>query len=140
MRGLSSIIIGLALFGVGMWIYVETGFGMTMLMFAVGGAVLFVRGCYGMDVASANDVTAPMEFISNPAEAIVDAAVDRFGEYVTDKRKAAADKRKAEAEPVSTFDPDAVIAKYLENRPAPPVAAMQAPQQARGFGRKGLQG
>lgn len=132
MRGLSSIIVGLLLFGIGCWLYVESGFGTTMLMFAVGGAVLFVRGCYGIDINSPDDVVAPLEFISNPADAIVDSAVDKFSDLI-------ADRRKPTEEASSTFDPDAVIAKYLENRPAATAATAPAPPP-RGFGRKALQG
>ena len=130
MRGMSSIIVGILLAGAGAWLYMEGGFGTEVLVLVAAGALLGARGCMGSDISSVDDVAAPIEFLRNPAGAIVDEATDRLTEMLTQKKQ-------PEPEPVSTFDPDAAIARYLENRPVQEAAPPQHPP-IRGFGRKGL--
>ena len=142
MGGLTSILGGLVLLAIAVWFYIGGGgFSASTLALLVGAAVLFLRGAQGRSLTQAGDVTAPMDFVANPADAIVDAVVERVPGL--GPRRAA---RKSEPEEDGpAFDADAALARYLENRPAdlppivPPVAppiAQSAPR--RGFGRKGL--
>ena len=99
--------------------------------------MLFLKGAQGQNLAQAGDVSATMDFVADPAEAIVDAVAERVPGL--GPRRAARKSEPVEQEPA--FDADAAIARYLENRPAelPPIVppiAEAAPR--RSFGRKGL--
>jgi hypothetical protein len=71
-----------------------------------------------------------IDFVRDPADAIVDTATDQLADWFSDDKKSA---EKAE----QGFDPDAAIARYLAQRgPEPvPTAHSAAP---RVFGRKGI--
>jgi len=134
--GLTSILGGLVLFAIALWSYMNDGFSASTLALLVGSAVLFFRGAQGRSLTQAGDITAPMDFVANPAEAIVDAAVERvagLGPGRTGKKSDPADQTPA-------FDADAALARYLENRPAdmPPLERPAELAPRRGFGRKGL--
>ena len=133
MRGWSSILVGVALLGIAAWTHFTGMFSGAAILFGLPGAYLIYRGFQGVEIMDAGDPTALGDFISNPAEALVDAAVEKGDEWMTERRKAAAD---APAEPA--FDADAAIARYMANRPQDPVPAVQTSQPVRGFGRKGL--
>lgn len=127
MSGLSSIVIGLALLVLAFATAYAGGSMLGALAFAAAALFLFARGFMGRGVTSADDVTLPMDFVSDPAGTLVDAGIDRLGELLGGQSPAAiADK---------PFDPDAIIARHLEARGTPPAAE---PVAARGFGRKGL--
>jgi hypothetical protein len=132
MRGVTSILAGFALLGLALWAFWGEGASKSALAFAAGGAFLLVRGWQGLGITKAGDFMSPMSFIQNPARAIVDSAIDAAGELIEEKRKT-----KLEAEEASSFDPDAALARYMANRPEPPVGAEPAPAR-RSFGRKGL--
>ena len=134
MRGVTSIVIALGLLALAMWAFSSGGTSMGAA-FAGGAAILFVRGLQGRGVTQGGDTPGPIEFIRDPAGAIVDSAIDRIGDLL-------ADKDEAQAEQQPAFDPDAAIQRYLANRPeaAGPAdypSAAQPPAH-RGFGRKGL--
>ena len=79
MGGLTSILGGLVLLAIAVWFYISGGgFSASTLALLVGAAVLFLRGAQGRSLTQAGDVTAPMDFVANPADAIVDAVVERF--------------------------------------------------------------
>jgi hypothetical protein len=130
MRGVTSIVIALALLALAMWAFSSGGTSMGVA-FASGAAILFVRGLQGRGVTEGADTPGPIEFIRDPAGAIVDSAIDRIGDLLADKEAAPAE----EAKPA--FDPDAAIQRYLANRPES-ASAPPAPPAHRGFGRKGL--
>ena len=141
MGGLTSIIAGLVLFAIAVWSYMDGGFSASTLAFLVGAGVLIFKGAQGQNLTQAGDVSATMDFVKDPAEAIVDAVVERVP-GLGPRRPV----RKSEPEEQGpAFDADAALARYLENRPAdlppivPPIAPpMGEPAPRRGFGRKGL--
>jgi hypothetical protein len=108
--------------------------------FALAGAFLVYRGFQGVEVHEAGDPTALGDFISNPAEALVDAAVDKADDLRTERRKAAVAARSAAVdESLSGFDADAALARYMANRPeVGSVGAETTAAAVRSFGRKGL--
>src|SRR5687768_11550715 len=119
MRGWTSFFVGFLLLGLTYWSFSADGFGSTALMFAAGAAFFIYRGANGEGVDAAGDPTALMDFVSDPAEAIVDTATDKLGDWLGESKSAAAEwlggSKSAEAEPKG-FDPDAAVARYLENR------------------------
>jgi hypothetical protein len=134
MRGVTSIAVGAGLLAVAIGMAAYGASLTTVLIFGAGALVLFYRGFQGQGVGTVEDVTAPMDFISNPAGAIVDAATDKVGEMLMEAR------RPAEPKEPPAFDADAALARYLANRPAPaPSSSAADPAPARRqFGRKGL--
>ena len=148
MRGWSSLLIGFFLLGLAYWSFAFEGLGSSTLLCGAAALVFFYRGAQGMAAGEAGDAGDPLaivEFVSNPAEAIVDSATERLGECLRETKSAVTDwlgeSKSAEAEP-SGFDPDAVIARYLENRGedrgAEPATHPVSAAPVRGFGRKGL--
>jgi hypothetical protein len=139
MRGWSSIFVGLLLFGAAAWSYSADGFGSATLICAVAGSFFLVLGAQGLTVGEAGNPIALVDFVRDPAGAIVDTATDRIGDWFNDDKPESA----AQADQAK-FDPDAVIERYLAQRTAAPEAstdgvtgfASQAP--ARTFGRKGV--
>ena len=139
MRGWSSLLIGFFLLALAYWSYAASGFGSTTMVFAAAAVLFFIRGAMGMaagEAGDAGDPTAIIEFVTNPAGAIVDSATDKLGDWLqSDDKKPAADAAPEQPK----FDPDAALARYLENRaPAPATAAPEVAAPPRGFGRKGL--
>jgi len=133
MRGLSSTFVGMGLLAGGVWLFMHN-YSNTLLLGLLGaGLVLLYRGYQGLTIVeAADDAMLPAEFISNPRGAAIDLAVDRIGQLFEDQQD------KAAAEQERNFDPDAIMARYLENRPAGQPASSQVPAAPRGFGRKGL--
>ena len=145
MRGWTSFFCGFLLLGLAYWSFSADGFGSSMLMFAAGAAFFIYRGANGQEVDAAGDPTAVMEFVSDPADAIVDTATDKIADWLGESKSAAADwLREPKSAPADSggFDPDAVIARYLENRGedrgAEAVSQPASAAPVRGFGRKGL--
>ena len=137
MRGWSSIVVGVALLGLAAWAQMMSIHSGVAISFGLAGAFLIFRGFQGAEITEAGDPTALGDFISDPAGALVDAAVDKADERSTARRAAAGASALADAP--SDFDPDAALARYMANRPPPqPEAAVDVPAPARGFGRKGL--
>ena len=145
MRGWSSIFVGLLLFAVAGWTFFSDGFGSeTVILSAAGGFFLFLGG-QGLTVGEAGNPIALVDFVRDPAGAIVDTATDRLGDWFNDDKPAPESAPAAEAEKPK-FDPDAVIERYLAQRPtapAPETAADAAagfahPAPPRTFGRKGI--
>ena len=141
MGGLTSILGGLVMFAIAVWSYMTGGFSTATLVFLVGAGVLFLRGAQGRSLTQAGDVVAPMDFVANPADAIVDAVTERVTGLVPGRPA----KKSEPEEQGPAFDADAALARYLENRPAdlppivPPIAPPLAePAPRRSFGRKGL--
>ena len=127
MRGWTSILFGFLLLALAVWSFSADGLGSSALLCGAAAAFFFFRGSQGLSVGEAGDPTALVDFVTNPADAIVDAATDQLAEWMrSDDQTVAAGEQPG-------FDADAVIARYLAQREAQPAAP--AP---RGFGRKGL--
>jgi hypothetical protein len=143
MRGWSSVFLGLLLFAGAAWMLSAGGFGSLTLFCGAAGLFLIIRGAQGLGVGEAGDPTALVDFVTNPAGAIVDTATDRIGDWF---------KAKPAPAPVAEkegFDPDAVIERYLAQRGTelPALSAIPADNAAMGitnaaparsFGRKGV--
>ena len=147
MRGWSSFLVGFLLLGVAYWSFTAEGLGSSTLMCAAAAAFFFYRGALGQELDTTGDPTAVIEFVRDPAEAIVDTATDRLGDWLGDRkaeekpadgrgvnhRQALVDWLHDRDEPAA-FDPDAAIARYMENREP----QQDIPAPVRSFGRKGL--
>ena len=129
MRGWSSFFVGFLLLGVAYWSYSADGFGTSTLMCGAAAAFCFFCGANGRAVSENGDPTAVIDFIKDPADAIVDSATDRLAEWMGE-RKTVEDK--------PGFDPDAALARYMENRVENPGVPPEGHAPMRSFGRKGL--
>jgi hypothetical protein len=130
MRGWGSIVVSFVLLGVAVWAFSASGFGSATLICGVAAAFFLIRGAQGLAVGEAGDPTALVDFVSDPAGAIVDTATDRIGDWLKDDSSKAATEQ-------PEFDADAAIARYLAQREPQPAAASASTSPARGFGRKG---
>ena len=130
MRGWTSFAVGFLLLGIAYWSFATDGFGASTLLCGAAAAFFFFRGAQGQELDPNGDPTAVVDFVSDPAEAIVDTVTDRLGEWLGEDR----------TEQVKEFDPDAAVARYLAQRGTEPAAAPVSPQPYRGFGRKGTAG
>ena len=135
MRGWSAIVVGFLLLGLAVWSFVWDGFNSSTVMVATAAGFAFVRGAQGLGIGEVGAPSALVEFAMNPAGAIVDTAADRLSDWLDD----APTPTTAQSE---KFDPDAVVARYVEQRGTEPVAAPapapSIPAPVRGFGRKGV--
>ncbi len=133
MRGLTSIGAAIVLMAIAGWFASRSGVSAMSLAFAAGSCVLLYRGIQGQGLqTSAGDAAGTFEFVRDPGGTIVDSAVDTIGNLLSDGDK------KAEQEE-SAFNPDAVIARYMANRPGPaPVPQAEGEPVRPQFGRKGL--
>jgi hypothetical protein len=137
MRGWSSVFVGLLLFAVAGWTFVSDGFGSETVILAVAAGFFLFLGGQGLTVGEAGNPIALVDFVRDPAGAIVDTATDRIGDWYNGDKAAPESAPGAEAEKPK-FDPDAVIERYLAQRGTEPAAASPSPVQHRGFGRKGI--
>ncbi|MGZ8997778.1 MAG: hypothetical protein ACXW2T_02875 [Allosphingosinicella sp.] len=135
MRGWSSIVVGLALLALAAWAHLTNLFSGVAITFGIAGAFLIYRGLQGVEVTSAGDPTALGDFISNPAEALVEAAAEQAEGWLTQKRKTAVEDS---TDGSGRFDADAALARWMANRPQSPTAAVEVSRPVPGFGRKGL--
>jgi len=109
---------------------------------------LYALAATGMSSDGLSDLNDAIDFVGNPTRTIADRAVDqiapkaeaaggRFRELWSDFVAEVRDD-KPEAAPAKEFDPDAVIARYLAERPQRPevgdAAEARAPHPT--FGRK----
>ena len=126
--------VGFLLLGLAVWSFAWDGFNSSTLMVAAAAAFIFVRAAQGMGLGEVGDPLAVIEFVRNPADAIVDSATERLGDWLT------ADEPTSGREEEGKFNPDAVVARYLEQRGSEPAAASPAatsiPAPMRSFGRK----
>ena len=122
---LQSVWAGFALLGVALWQFLTDGISVTAILFGGAALAVLVLGTLGKDV-EAEKISGTVDFLTDPAEAIVDAATDRLGDWL-----------KGDGEPEQRFDPDAAIARYLENRPEGQPTVVAPPRELPGFGRKG---
>ena len=150
MRGWSSFIAGFLLLGLGYWLYSLGGFGSEALICGVAAAAFILQGAFGQGLGAGDGATGLLDFIQNPADAIVDSATDKLADWLQDDDPQAA-AAPAAAAPAATppaaappiiVQPHEVVAegamdRYFAQREAE-LAASAAQAPARGFGRKGL--
>jgi hypothetical protein len=127
MRGWTSMLVGFLLLAVAVWSFTADGLGSSALLCGAAAAFFFLRGAQGLGAGEAGDPTALVDFVTDPADAIVDAAADQVAEWM------GSDNQKGTAGEQPRFDADAIIARYLAQREAEPAAPVP-----RAFGRKGL--
>ena len=134
-RILFAMFLGVGLLGVSGFSFYR-GDTLSALAFLAGACAVLVPSIMGRGAGDLDSASAAIDFIRNPAGAIVDAAVDRIGGAVEERKSAPADKE----EP--SFDVDAAFNRYIERKvevsggTAPAVSASPAP---RTFGRKGIE-
>lgn len=136
MRNFFAVVLAVGFGGTGLaCLYFEQYlWGAALLAAAAALVVPMFLGHAGGDLGSAMNV---VDFVRNPADAIVEAAVDRYSAAV-DTRK----KQRAE-ESAQHFDADAAFQRYLDRKAAAPDLSEPAHPPAtapRSFGRKGLEG
>ena len=129
MRGITSLIVALGLLGFGGWTYLGSGFNPAVFGAIAGGGFFLFRAYQGIGFSPLNDATTPIEFVTNPTRTIVDCATGELEGFLGEN-----DESKTDEKP--TFDPDAIIARYMENRPE--AAAENIGPAPAAFGRKGL--
>lgn len=139
MRGVSSTIVGVGLLAVAVWDLTRSGGGMTTIFIAAGALYFLYRGYQGLSVTEAGDPMLAINFVANPRRAVIDLATDQVtGLFEPAQANPQANDTKPEAEQQPAFDPDAIIARYLEQRAENPPPAEPAAPAPRTFGRKGL--
>ena len=142
MRGWSAIVVGFLLLGLAVWSFAWDGFNSSTVMCGVAAAILFARGAKGLGYGDVGDPLAVIQFVRNPAGAIVDTAANRLGDWLDDQPAGGEGGK-------GGFDPEAVLERYLAKRgpdpveqppaaPAPAPSAPASPAPPTGFGRKGL--
>jgi hypothetical protein len=133
MRGLTSIGAAIVLMAIAGWTFADKGVNAMSLALAAGSCVLLYRGIQGQELqTSAGDAVGTFEFVRDPGGTIVDSAYDTIGGFLKGDEKKSAEEE-------STFDPDAVIARYMANRgESPPSPQAEAAPVRAQFGRKGL--
>ena len=132
MRGLTSTIAGLGLLAAALWLFWYGASTFTVVVTAVGALLLLYRGYRGLTIAETmGDATFPIELALNPRGAILDFVTDQAANLLTDSREKPAEENRS-------FDPDAIIARYMENRADDSPSSDRPASSARAFGRKGL--
>jgi hypothetical protein len=139
MRGWTSFVVGFLILGIAYWSFTVDGLGTSTLMFAALALFFFVCGAAGREVSDAGGPTAVIDFVTNPADAIVDSATDKLADWLgddTSKEQQAQQAQKADV-PVQKykFEHGDALARYWEQRDAESAGTAAAPPQ-RGFGRK----
>jgi len=150
MRGWSSFVAGFMLLALAYWLYSLGGLGSQAIICGAAAAAFFFRGAFGREIGGGDGATGLLEFVHNPADAIVDSATDKLADLLhNDKQQAAAGRAAATPTVVApapaapiVVQPQKVVAegamdRYFAQRDAE-LAAAASPAPARGFGRKGL--
>ena len=125
MRGWSSFVAGFLLLALGYWLYSLGGFGSEAIVCGVAAAGFLLQGAFGLGVGAGDNATGLIDFIQNPADAIVDSASDRLGDWLGD--------RKAEGEPTrgTGVNHRQALVDWLYDRDEPePAAAAAVPPAA----------
>jgi len=124
---LKTIGAGLLLLALAFWQFVTNGVGFNALVLGAGGLAVVLFGAMGRNI-EAERAQGTADFLTDPGGAIVDAATDRLGDWLGEATKPTQEE----------FDPDAAIARYLENRPASQPEPAEPRRYVPRFGRKGL--
>lgn len=149
MQGWKHWLMGAGFFGFGMFKLFEGGSPWLVGLCVVASGYLFYRARTDLTGAAVADLDLAVSFVRDPKETLLDQAVDMLTGGDEEERPrqaqkpgliqslvAAFDTREAKTDD-KPFDPDAVIARYLANRPAPAVAEPTPTRPpVQGFGRK----
>ena len=153
MHGWKHWLMGAGFFGFGTYKLFTDGSPWLVGLCVIASGYLFYRALTDQTGAAVEDLDLAVSFVRDPKGTLFDQAVDLLGGGDEQPRgeKARQDKPgliqslvaeldTRERNDPAPFDPDAVIARYLANRPAdpPPAVAEPAPPtpQFQGFGRK----
>src|SRR5215210_5007198 len=88
MRGWTSFIAGFLLLAFAYWLYSLGGFGSEAMICGVAAAGFILQGAFGLGVGAGDNATGLVDFIRNPADAIVDSASDRLADWLGDRKAA----------------------------------------------------
>ena len=133
MRGWTSFVAGFLLLALAYWLYSLGGFGSEAIICGVAAAGFILQGAFGLGVGAGDGATGLVEFIQNPADAIVDSATDRLGEWLGDRKadeepdkKAGVNHRQALVDWLHDKEPQAAAAAATSvaapaAAPAPPI-------------------
>ncbi|QIL02853.1 hypothetical protein G7078_08695 [Sphingomonas sinipercae] len=127
MRGITSIATAMGLMGVAVWIMMSDGSTPQALAAAAMSLFVMYRGYRGIGTNPVEAIVTTRSLAVNPARTIFDTVVETLPDFVPE--------RKEDDDVGPKMDHDAIIARYLENRPGGP-PTVTAPPPA--FGRKGL--
>ena len=130
MRGWSSFVAGFLLLALAYWLYSLGGFGSEAMICGVAAAAFFLQGAFGLGVGAGDGATGLVDFIQNPADAIVDSAADRLGDWLSDReaaqepaRATGVNHRQALVDWLHDKEPQAAAAVAPGTAAAPPAAA-----------------
>ncbi len=141
MRGWSSIFAGFLLLGVAYVTYTLDGFGTMTWICGGAAAMFFLRGAFGLEVGASGGAAGLLEFIQDPADAIVDSATDKLADWLKEDEPQAAAVATPAASAPEPKQPKVVaegaMERYFAQRDAELAAAPSA-APLRSFGRKGL--
>ena len=136
-------LMGAGFFGFGTFKLLTAGSPWLVGLCAIAAGYLFYRAYTEQTGEAAQDLELAVNFVRNPTETVFDEVVARLDQRIDQASKDqpgliqsfVSELGLAENNPAepSAFDPDAAIARYLANRPAPEPAPLARPQ---GFGRK----
>lgn len=130
-----NLVIATAFMGFAAYLYLHHGSPWMIGLSFAASLYLGVLAFTGLSAGGVVDLCDAVDFVVSPTQAIVDRAARALPAKPVSKLTAMID---GDDEAKSGFDPDAVIERYLAERPAgaPPLAA---PSPApRTFGRRGL--
>ena len=139
---------GAGFFGFGTYKLFTDGSPWMVGLCVVASGYLFYRGLTDQTGAAVEDLDLAVSFVRDPKGTLFDQAIDMLGGGEDQRREekpgliqslvAELDSREKKADDSAIFDPDAVIARYLANRPPEqPAAAPERPRPpVQGFGRK----
>ena len=148
MHGWKHWLMGAGFFGFGAYTLFTDGSPWLVGLCVIASGYLFYRALTDQTGAAIEDLDLAVSFVRDPKGMLIDQAVDLLGGGEDQRREekpgliqslvAEFDSRERKADESAAFDPDAVIARYLANRPAEqPVATPAPPKPAvQGFGRK----
>ena len=136
-------LMGAGFFGFGTFKLLTGGSPWLVGLCAIAAGYLFYRAYTEQTGEAAQDLELAVSFVRNPTETVFDEVVARLDQRIDQASKDqpgliqsfVSERGLAENKPAEppAFDPDAAIARYLANRPAPEPAPLARPQ---GFGRK----
>jgi hypothetical protein len=148
MHGWKHWLMGAGFFGFGTYELFNDGSPWLVGLCVVASGYLFYRALTDQTGAAVEDLDLAVSFVRDPKGTLFNEAVDMLGVGEEPRREdkpgliqsliGEFDSRESKADASAPFDPDAVIARYLANRPAEqPVAAPEPTRPAvQGFGRK----
>ena len=151
MHGWTHWLMGAGFFGFGTYTLFVGGSPWLVGLCVVASGYLFYRALTDQTGAPVEDLDLAVSFVRDPKGTLFDQAVDMLagGDEEAPRRReqkpgliqslvAELDTRERKADEAPAFDPDAIIERYLANRPADQAPAQADPPRpaVQGFGRK----